>query len=234
MTPRLRWSLLPHAALDLVSDAQAAFKGVVGAVGAYLRTTGFRGSSGSWTLTNALGDAGVVNLQRSRWNTSDNVAFIVNLAIVPKPWFDWTRDAIIGRRPSAPKESDGLWWQRLQRAMTSSDSESERWWEVTDEASAERCRVDLERQLADYGVPRLRELLDREQLLREIREGTTKPRIDVDVAIAILLSDAGASSELDRAMAGARARLATWNKLPKLEEWVNGRATDPPSSASLR
>lgn len=59
-----------------MSDAQELFKEIAQAVGAKLRTEGFRGPLGSWTLTNTLGDAGIVNLQKSRWNTSDQVDFI--------------------------------------------------------------------------------------------------------------------------------------------------------------
>ena len=46
-------------------------------VGPLLRAAGFRGSGQSWRLEHPSGNAALIRVQRSRWNTADSVQFTI-------------------------------------------------------------------------------------------------------------------------------------------------------------
>jgi Domain of unknown function (DUF4304) len=58
-------------------------------LGPLLRSEGFRGSGQSWRLEHPSGNAALLYFQRSRWNTTDRVEFLINLAVASKLCWDW-------------------------------------------------------------------------------------------------------------------------------------------------
>jgi hypothetical protein len=148
------------------------------------------------------GDRAIVNVQSSQFNTRDAVRFIVNLAIVPEPWWAWQVGSLGAANTKTPRESHGLWRDRLHPSPAVSDGGSEPWWLVRDVPSAQRCGRDVVHQLTRAGVPTLRALLDRDRLTAAVRAGDLGllkgPRPD---ALAVLLTDQGPSPELDRLLA---------------------------------
>jgi hypothetical protein len=86
-------------------------------VGPLLRAEGFRGSGQSWRLEHPSGNAALIRIQRSRWNTADSVQFTINLAVASKVVWDWQLTREPGRgpaaRPSALYANDCPLWRRL-------------------------------------------------------------------------------------------------------------------------
>lgn len=169
-------------------------------IGPALRAQGFKGSGTTWRLTATNGDVAVVNVQRSQSSTATHLRCVVNLSIVPLPWWDWQRAWMPAVRFTAPNESHGLWRDRLH--PTGASANVEVWWQMTDdERSATRAALDIVRQLEWKGLPTLRRLLDRAALLASIRDGDfgfVKGQAQrASVTLAILLADEGPSVELE-------------------------------------
>jgi hypothetical protein len=204
-------------------------------VGPTLRDDGFKGSGGQWTLAAPNGDLAIVNVQRSQHNSQDEVRCIVNLAVVPAPWWAWERS----RKPltKTPKEHDGLWRDRLD-ARGGSKHGKEEWWLVRDEATAEKAARDMIVQLTTAGVPKLRRLLDRQAMLDALRCGDVgflrgeAARTLSDVGRAVILADEGGSGELDdlidRFTKDTDSRLACYHR--ELVPWLRRRAEASGSS----
>jgi len=74
-------------------------------VGPLLRAEGFRGSGQSWRLEHPSGNAALIRIQRSRWNTADSVLFTINLAVASKVVWDWQLTREPGRGPAHPRPS---------------------------------------------------------------------------------------------------------------------------------
>jgi Domain of unknown function (DUF4304) len=172
-------------------------------VGPYLRSDGFRGSGSTWTLAAPNGDRGVVNVQSSQFGSKSEVRCIVNLAVVPEPWWAWQAFHHGNAMPKSPKEYHGLWRDRLQPSAGGHSRGSEVWWSIRDEATAHAAAEDMVSQLRTDAVPLLRRLLDRDGMLAAIRAGDlgfitveSSPGY-FDRALAVLLADEGQSSELD-------------------------------------
>ena len=68
-------------------------------VGPLLRAEGFGGSGQSWRLEHPSGNAALIRVQRSRWNTTDSVQFTINLAVASKVVWDWQLAREPGRGP---------------------------------------------------------------------------------------------------------------------------------------
>jgi hypothetical protein len=172
-------------------------------VGPALRAEGFKGSGSTWNLSSESGDFAVVNVQRSQYNQGSEVRFVVNLAIVPKPWMENRHPEDLGVRPV--KEYYGLWRDRLHPSPSSTHSTegADRWWLVRDSQSADAAATDVVEQLRLTAVPKLRSLLDREILVAELRKGDLgfiKGKGNWAFrcsGLAILLSDDGPSQELE-------------------------------------
>lgn len=185
---------------DASMRATAVFMGMLrDRIGPALRAEGFTGSGTTWTLKAPNDDWAVVNAQSSSASTSDAVRFVINMAIVPEPWWSCHRVIRSARGATrAPKEYDGLWRDRLHPSRHVPHHGPEPWWLLRDEDEADRCGRDVVRQLTEHGVPRLRQLLDRGTLLATIRAGDFGfLHGDPTTALAVLLADEGPSTELD-------------------------------------
>ena len=191
-----------------------------------LRSEGFKGTRGTWSKTSANGDSAVVNLQKSRWNTADEVAFTVNLSLVPRPWFEW-QSKQYGFPPSRkPREENGLWRDRLRpQAELTQDGQ---FWVVRDVQSAVDCARDVTDQLQHAGLPRLLALLDRQALMEAIRAGDFGYiKMSPLIPLIVMLSDSGPSEELAQAISSLEADLPgfrEWKLKDEFLTWIRERA----------
>jgi hypothetical protein len=200
----------------MVAIAQTAFARMVARdVVPLLRAYGYRGTAGTWVLTAPSGDAAIVNLQKSRWNTSDELAFTVNLAVVPVPWFEWEQHRMGLSAATKLREYYGLWRDRLDPSPGLSQDGD--FWMVRDEASANACGMDVVAKLQRVGLPRLSALLDRKVLTEAIEAGDFGYiKMDPVVPFAVMLSDHGPSDELEEAL----------RRLDSLPDWSDWKLKD--------
>jgi hypothetical protein len=206
----------------------AAIKEVIGPS---LRIHGFRGSGTRWTLMSARGDVAIVNIQRSSGSNQDEVRFIVNLAVVPVPWWSWKGYGDLPMK--SPKESHGLWRDRLNPSGPGDPQGVEQWWSVTSSASAAAAVDDVAQQLETEGIPKLSRLLDREQLLNSVRSEDLghlrgpANSVFFDIALVVLLADEGGGDEMNQALARlseAENEQAQASAL-RLRRWLQDRLT---------
>lgn len=197
-------------------DLAAAYRGLLrDQVGPALRRCGFAGSSGRWTLRDpASGDLAIVQAQGSKWNSADEVTFFVNLAVVPEPWWRYTVD--LYPEKGEPKEYHGVWRDRLERPGPEPIGRDE--WRFTDAAAAQTVGAQVADLLTATGVPLLRRYLDRSAVLDYLRTRDTS-RMTGGEPLAVMLSDAGPSAELD-AVLGALAAALTPDSSPSLRRKV--------------
>ena len=190
-----------------------------------LRARGFRGSTGTWTLTSSEGDCAIVNLQKSKWNTAYEVEFTVNLSLVPKPWFEWQQKEDGLGASAKPREEHGLWNERLRpSAGLSKDGE---FWLIRDAASASACGADVTSQLDRIGLPRLTRLLDRGTLVLAIRaEDFGSNKMSGLMPLAVVLSDDGPGAELEETIRDLELipRWQHWKIKDDFVAWVRERA----------
>jgi hypothetical protein len=211
---------------DTVQAAlRAALRDVVGPSA---RAHGFTGSAPNWRTSNALGDWAVVNVQSSAYNTRQSLRCVVNLSLAPDPFIAWTARG--HARPKVPGEGYGLFRQRLHPAGTPAGVDG--WWQVNHPDEAAVAAADIRTQLEVDGWPVLRRLLDRDQLMAQVRAGDLghMKRKPVDVffarAAALLLSDAGPSAELDEQLAHALEHTPDKHRehAESFDAWVRRRA----------
>jgi len=195
-------------------------------VGPALRRCGFAGSSGRWTLRDpASGDLAIVQAQGSKWNSADEVTFFVNLAVVPQPWWRYTVD--LYAHTGEPKEYHGAWRDRLERPGPEPVGRDE--WRFTDAASAQAVGAQVADLLTTTGVPLLRRYLDRSTVLDYLRTRDTS-RLSGGEPLAVVLSDAGPSAELDTvleilvASLTPDSSLALQRKVERLLDWTVANA----------
>jgi len=127
-------------------------------VGPRLRAAGFKGSSPTWRRVSPGGDHVIVNVQRSQGNSADHIQFYLNLAVVPRAYWEFTP-----RRTKLPMANHGLLWRRLNPPPPHPTRE----WQLP---SSECAAAVIER--LDGVVPELVRLLDRQELAAFIRAGT--------------------------------------------------------------
>jgi Domain of unknown function (DUF4304) len=165
-------------------------------VGPAIRAAGFKGSAPTWTFASPSGDLAIVNAQASSFSSARETRFVINLAVVPEPWWSYRQSLFTRRRPRA-SPADGLWWDRLHPFSGPYRPGPERWWLVTDETSAAAAGADVVNQLQIDAVPLLKRLVDREQMLASVRRGDFGfLQSDPRGPLAVLLAAAGPSDEL--------------------------------------
>ena len=195
-----------------------------------LRSQGYKGSAPTWRLTNNLGDVAVVNVQSSSFSSSSELRCIINLAVAPKPWLDWSQ-AKSGKSIKSVKESDGLWRDRLHPTDVRVMRGGEPWWGISDAPSARLAAADMVEQLQVSGLPTLQRLLNRQAFLQTLRDGdlgfaksSSLPTF-FDWAMAVLLADEPPSDELVERLAslGSSTEPRHAEQGQRLENWVRER-----------
>jgi hypothetical protein len=179
-------------------------------VGPLLRAAGFTGTAPTWCLRSDAGDFGLVHLQRSRWNTADEVAFDVVVAVVPEPWWRFRTRHVLERPAKTPTVHDALLRLELlpARRYPGWDHPVLRrdGWVVRDHASADRCAAVLAAELTTAVVPELIRMRDREALIATLRDKRSdwqvpsSNRTPRKVAIACLVADDGPGPALAEAI----------------------------------
>ena len=219
------------------STAQDALKiAIREQLGPALRSEGYRGSGTTWTRQSPRGDFAVVNVQSSSFSSRSEVTCVINLAVAPQPWLAWHAVQLGKPVPKSPKEYDGLWRDRLHATDEVKSRGGEAWWSVRDDSSAQKAVENMVGGLTMTALPRLSELLDREGLIRSVRQGdlghikAASARGFFDRALGLLLADDGPSDELalllDRFADEPDERLIAYDRkfLPWLTERIQGNA----------
>lgn len=173
-------------------------------LGPALRSEGFAGSGSNWRMRNEHGDWAGINIQKSAWGSADSVSAYVNLSITPLPvhvfnaWFEGRAAA------KQPLADSGLWTARLERPDDGSDA-SPGWWDFGDGSAGEKLIRAMIESIQSRGVPTLRSLLVRPTLLDYLKDDASEEVEGGYLGIwsrpamrALILSDSGPSSELDR------------------------------------
>ena len=123
-------------------------------VGPLLRAEGFRGSGQSWRLEHPSGNAALIQVQRSRWTTSDSVQFTINLAVASKVVWDWQLTREPGRgaaaRPSALYANDCPLWRRIGAGLG-----GDGWWTITTGMRLEPVAASVVEALRGRAIPLL-------------------------------------------------------------------------------
>jgi hypothetical protein len=104
-------------------------------LGPVLRRHGYKGSGSTWVLTTPNGDRAVVNAQSSSSSSKAEVLFIINLAVVPQPWWDWNSERLNAKPTRKARDTDGLWRDRLRARRGVFDRGGDPWWSVRDSPS---------------------------------------------------------------------------------------------------
>lgn len=211
--------------------AQQALKAALGEVVVpMLRSRGYKGSSPTWTHTNALGDVAVINVQSSSSSTSEELRCVINLAVAPEPWLALKATQMDKPVPKAVKEYHGLFRDRLEPSARDPRG-SESWWRVSDARTARVAVEDMAERLKADGLDRLDGLLDRATFLDAVRGGdlgmmkAASLPVFFDWARAALLADEGSSEELAALLRKMAARELTQGQAAQREllEWVDDR-----------
>jgi hypothetical protein len=179
-------------------------------VGPVLRDAGFTGTAPTWRLLSGRGDFAVVNLERWRWNTADEVRFDVNLALVPQSWWQFSTRFLLDSAPKTPGFHDALldkqcfperrYPDRLHPVLGRDG------WTVRDASSADACLGVLREELTTVVIPELRSLQHRETLIATLRAEAQDWRIALwhnlprKVAMAFLMLDQGPRAEIAEAI----------------------------------
>jgi hypothetical protein len=199
-----------------MSPLDAVVRGLLKDIGACLRPSGFRGSSGLWRLSTPEGVA-VVQKQGSSGSTWHEKSFFLNTAVVPTIWWQWKASSL---RDPGPIERAFEWHGiRLLERRTE--------WCVTADTDIAQLRTDLQATASQAGA-RLAELLAPDRYLDELRALPDK-QIGHWEALAVLLAGHGPSAELDQAIAGLAAALADRPSAsefaPRLAAWARARVS---------
>ncbi|WP_420485490.1 DUF4304 domain-containing protein [Intrasporangium calvum] len=183
--------------VDAPGRLRAALRDVVAPV---LKSAGYRRSGQTWRRLNSLGDTSIVNVQMSAWNSAETARVYVNLAVVPAPWWDWTRLDLGIPDGKAPLEQHGLYRDRLEPLETERARPDS--WTCSDEESAQEAVKDLVGRLTEHGLPLLDRLLDRDRMVEAVRRsdlGHLKSFPAVrHLALVVMLSEVG-GAEFDHA-----------------------------------
>jgi hypothetical protein len=79
----------------------------------YLRAEGFAATGQTWRLHTPDRDFAIVSVQSSKWSTPEMYECVMNLAVVPAPWWDWQQSRLARATPALPGEASGLYRGRL-------------------------------------------------------------------------------------------------------------------------
>lgn len=181
-----------------------------------LQPLGFKKTRRTYRLVADNGDQVLVEAQKSDSPPDGGVSFYINIAVVPKPYFEvaaFIFERRFGRKyQEVPSTEGGLVSDRLASdpavAYPSSGRFTDKRWYFRDEESAKLCAEHLVGKLTTYAIPVLTQLLDRKRLRAYVAEADrgvpfralTGARVDI-----ALLIDEGFSPELDAALERVRS-----------------------------
>lgn len=195
-----------------------------------LRDHGYKGSAPTWTLKNSRGDVAVVNVQSSSFSSAEEVLCVINVAVAPKPWLDWS-EVRLGRPVKAVKESHGLWRNRVHARDSRVVRGGEPWWGVSDATTAQLAADDMVEQLQAGALPLLNRLLRRDEFLKTLRQGdlgfakSSSLPVFFKWSLLVLLADEEPSAELETLLAEVEADSDALSREQggRLAEWARER-----------
>lgn len=199
-------------------------------LGPAARSHGYKGSAPNWRKSSTAGDWAVVNVQSSKFNTTEHLRCIVNLAFAPEPWLRWQAEHLGAGMPKTVSESLGLYRERLHPDGTPKGTEG--WWDAFDDESARLAVADMNGQLGQSGWPVLAELFSREVMLARVRSGDLgmSKRSNHGVffarAEALLLMDDGPTDALASLLDYALSNVGPMQRghAERFDAWVRDQA----------
>jgi hypothetical protein len=190
-------------------------------VGPLLRAEGFRGSGQSWRLEHPSGNAALIRIQRSRWNTADSVQFTINLAVASKVVWDWQLTREPGRgpaaRPSALYANDCPLWRRIGAGLG-----EDGWWTITSGMRLEPVAASVVEALRGRAIPLLGDHLTDAALCQWLDDPQLEWPTDTWrlIYLSVLLATHGPNRRLDQVLEQLQARVAHDPRPPWLAEHV--------------
>lgn len=166
-------------------------------------------------------------MQSSSFSSRDHLRCVINLSLAPRPWLD-SYEHRLGRLPEAISENLGLYRGRLH--PTGSPAGVDTWWDVNGPQDAADAVADMAARLEVDGWPFLTKLLDRKEMLGQIRAGDLGDirgaKAYLARAEAAMLSDDGPSAELERLLAVSVSESMERQRENAREfaDWVRARA----------
>jgi hypothetical protein len=196
-------------------------------LGPLLRSEGLRGSGQSWRLEHPSGNAALLYFQRSRWNTTDRVEFLINLAVASKVVWNWqlTREPWRGptARPSALYVNDCPLWLRIGAPSSEGRGEGA-WWTITTGMRLAPLAASVTEALRDQAIPLLRNHLTDAALCRWLEAHDPQlgwpPETWRLLYLSVLLAAQGPSPRLDQVLAQLQDRAVHDPRPPWLAEHV--------------
>jgi len=194
------------------------------------RENGFKGSAPNWRQVTPLGDWAIINIESSSRNTPERCRCVVNISVAPEPWLRRQGARLPHGLPKAIPESLGLSRDRLHPDGTPAGVDG--WWEITDSTSAQAVADDIVGQLSRGGWATLDRLLNRSEILAQVRTGDLGFMqrehflVFFAMAEALLLMDDGPSQALEDQLALAREHVTPIqkDKAEHFETWVRAES----------
>lgn len=141
----------------------------------------------------------ILNFQKHKSSTEEMQSFTVNLGVASKHVLEF--EELAQNRP--PMEHECCWRKRLGALLTPA---SDRWWKVTDAASAKSVSREVREALLTKALPKMEALMRDEELL-DVPPGSwvgAIPIFRVHRYKAILAAGLGRQEEMERAIAVMR------------------------------
>lgn len=196
-----------------------------------MRAAGVRRRGCVYRIGDPLGAQGTIQIQRAGALHRDEMAFYVNIGVVPDAWREYLEVRTgQGRVPDDPSVGGFV----SARLLAPEQFRTDPWtaplqvrWSILGMDDAEACSQALADALDADVVPTLRRLLDPLELHRFLRaprseRGVFSRSVDTptaDVATAVLLAPYGRSPELDAAIAALQQR-----EIHDLARWATARS----------
>ena len=182
----------------------------------YLSAEGFEKVGGAFYQETVRQDSLIVDLQRSL--RTEAQLFFVNLAVVPRPLYEWHCTVFPGRREATrgrPTVGDRAWDVRLKPPEEPIDDR----WAVESPEAAKLAGTQIVEQLQGGALARLRALAERDSLLDELGRAASV------VLRAALAADDGPSEKLEQLLADLSPE---WAQREMFIAWARGyaQATD--------
>ena len=115
----------------------------------------------------------IINLQRSGSSTSSAVKVTVNLGVALKATLAW-----LGATREVSSVADCQWTTRIGAYTANKD---DKWWSLTDEASAQAAAVEISELLRDKALPEL-DSMSTEQGVREaLKAGLHESNLEISL-----------------------------------------------------
>lgn len=196
-----------------------------------MKAANLRRKGSTYRLGEPLGSQGVIQIQRSGAMHRDEMAFFVNVGVLPLPWIEYVRERLGLDAAPDPDFEHCLGSARVVAPLRFRTDQTvpalQVRWSIPGMEQAERCSLELADILEQDVVPTLERLRDPLEIYRFYQLPRTEMGIfsrplhspSLDVLAAVMLAPSGPSAELDSAIANLERRGIT-----EVAKWAKSRA----------